>query len=515
VTVAIPHVRIAIIGSGFAGLGAAIRLKQDGIHDFVLLERSGDVGGVWRDNTYPGCACDVQSHLYSFSFAPKPDWSRSYSPQQEIYEYLRDCARRFQIYQHIRFEHEVIEARFNNDDLRWHLTTSKGPLTADVLVAANGALSDPAIPKLAGLDSFEGVKFHSARWNHDYDLTGKRVAVIGTGASAIQFVPAIQPKVQALTVFQRTAPWVLPRTNRAIPEPLQSIYRAVPLAQKAVRGAIYAAREAMLLGFREGRLMTLIESFGLRYLEKTVRDPVLRAKLTPNYRIGCKRILLSDEYLPTLVKPNVEVVTESIREVRPHSIVTTDGVEHEVDAIIFGTGFQVTDQPIAHRVRGRDGRTLSETWNGSPRAHHGTTIAGFPNLFIMQGPNTGLGHTSVVIMIEAQIDHMLAALRELSRRSARTIEPRAEAQSASNAAIDRAMEGSVWTAGGCASWYLDVTGRNSTLWPGHTFTFRRKLAKFDPSELAFEHRASERSRGGNGAGEKLKLQALTRTPREA
>lgn len=501
-SVAIPHVRIAIVGSGFAGLGAAIRLKQEGIHDFVVLERSSDVGGVWRDNTYPGCACDVQSHLYSFSFAPKPDWSRAYSPQQEIWEYLRDCARRFEIYPHIRFEHEVVEARFD-DDLRWHLTTSRGPMTADVLIAANGALSEPAIPKLTGLESFEGTAFHSARWNHDYELTGKRVAVIGTGASAIQFVPAIQPKVASLTVFQRTAPWVLPRTNTVIPEKARALYRAVPLAQRAVRGAIYAVREAMLLGFREGRLMTLIEGFGLRYLENTVRDPTLRAKLTPNYRIGCKRILLSDEYLPALVQPNVSVVTDSIREVRPHSIVTADGVEHHVDAIIFGTGFQVTDQPIAHRVRGRDGRTLSETWNGSPRAHHGTTIAGFPNFFIMQGPNTGLGHTSVVIMIEAQIEHMLAALRELSRRSAKTVEPRPEAQDASNAAIDRAMEGSVWTTGGCASWYLDVTGRNSTLWPGHTFTFKRRLARFDPGEYSFEQGTSAMVRDQQRVGEKL------------
>lgn len=498
-----PHVRIAIVGSGFAGLGAAIRLKQEGIHDFVLLERSTDVGGVWRDNTYPGCACDVQSHLYSFSFAPKPDWSRAYSPQQEIWEYLRDCARRFEIYPHIRFEHEVVDARFDNDDQRWHITTSRGSLTADVLVAANGALSDPAIPALPGLDSFEGEAFHSARWNHEYDVAGKRVAVIGTGASAIQFVPAIQPKVASLAVFQRTAPWVLPRTNTVIPERARALYRAAPLAQKAVRAAIYTLREAMLLGFREGKLMDLLERYALRYLEKTVSDPALRAKLTPNYRIGCKRILLSDEYLPALVQPNVRVITDAIREVRPRSIVTADGAEHEVDAIIFGTGFQVTDQPIAHRVRGRDGRTLSDSWNGSPRAHHGTTVAGFPNFFIMQGPNTGLGHTSVVIMIEAQIDHMLAALRELSRRSARTIEPRADAQAASNAAIDRAMEGSVWTAGGCASWYLDVTGRNSTLWPGHTFTFKRRLARFDPKEFAFEHGTTGRARARNATGEEL------------
>jgi len=485
------RVRVAIVGSGFAGLGAAIRLKQEGVHDFVILERDRDVGGVWRDNTYPGCACDVQSHLYSFSFAPKPDWSRSYSPAQEIHAYLRDCARRFEVLPHVRFEHEVQSARFDEDTQRWHITTSRGALTADVLVAANGALSDPAIPGLRGLESFEGASFHSARWNHDYDLNGKRVAVIGTGASAIQFVPAIQPKVARLTVFQRTAPWVLPRTNRAIPEAAQRVLGSVPGAQKALRYAIYALREAMLLGFREGRLMTLMERLALRYLAKTVRDPVLRAKLTPDYRIGCKRILLSDEYLPALVQPNVAVATDGIREVRARSIVTNDGIEHPVDAIIFGTGFHVTDQPIARLIRGRSGRSLAEVWNGSPRAHHGTTVAGFPNFFLMQGPNTGLGHTSVVIMIEAQIEHMLAALRELQRRDAATIEPRPEAQAASNAAIDEAMRGSVWTNGGCASWYLDVTGRNSTLWPGHTYTFMRRLARLSPEEFRFEPRTTE------------------------
>jgi len=485
------HVRIAIVGSGFAGLGAAIRLKQEGIDEFVVLERGTDVGGVWRDNTYPGCACDVQSHLYSLSFAPKPDWSRAYSPQREIYEYLRECATRFEILPHVRFEHEVRDARFDETDRRWHLTTSRGVLTADILVGANGALSDPALPKLSGLDTFEGVAFHSARWNHDYDLTGKRVAVVGTGASAIQFVPAIQPKVARLTVFQRTAPWVLPRANGAIPTRVQRLFRAFPAAHKAVRSAIYAAREAMHLGFREGRLMTLMERFALRYLERTVHDPVLRARLTPNYRIGCKRILLSDEYLPALVQPNVSLITDGIREVRARSIVTTDGVEHEVDAIIFGTGFQVTDQPVARLIRGRGGRSLAEVWAGSPRAHLGTTVAGFPNFFLLQGPNTGLGHTSVVIMIEAQIELMLSALRELDRRSAATIEPRGSVQAAYNAEIDRAMEGSVWTSGGCASWYLDVTGRNSTLWPGHTFTFKRRL-RLEAADYVFEGRTTRR-----------------------
>lgn len=474
------HHRIVIIGTGFAGLGAGIRLKQEGEQDFVLLERSDEVGGVWRDNTYPGIACDVQSHLYSFSFAPNPKWSKAYSPGKEIFEYLRDCARKFDLLPHVRFGHEVRTAAWDEDLGRWLIDTSKGLITADFLVAANGALSEPAIPDVKGLSSFEGVAFHSARWRHDVDLRGKRVAVIGTGASAIQFVPAIQPQVAKLHLFQRTAAWVIPRTNAEIPAPLRRLYAAVPVAQKLVRSAIYAVREGMLLGFRDGPLMRLLEAYGRRYLEKTVRDPDLRKKLTPDFRIGCKRILLSDEYLPSLTRPNVEVVTDAIREVRPHSIVSTDGVEREVDVILFGTGFKVTDQPIAHMVRGRGGRTLAETWNGSPTAHLGTMIAGFPNFFLMQGPNTGLGHTSVVIMIEAQIEHMLKALKHL--KNGGQLEPRAEAQAKFVADVDRDMQGSVWTTGGCESWYLDATGRNSTLWPGHTFTFRRLLERFEPGD---------------------------------
>lgn len=478
--VAPQHHRIVIIGTGFAGLGAAIRLKQEGERDFVLLERSDEVGGVWRDNTYPGIACDVQSHLYSFSFAPNPSWSQAYSPGQEIFEYLRDCATRFGIRPHVRFGHTVERAAWDDEQRRWRIETSRGPFTADFLVAANGALSEPSIPEVPGLASFQGEAFHSANWRHDVELRGKRVAVIGTGASAIQFVPAIQPKVERLHLFQRTAAWVLPRTNTTIPASLRALYASVPAAQKLVRGAIYAFREGMLFAFRDGPMSRMAEALGRRYLEKTVRDPALRKKLTPEFRIGCKRILLSDEYLPALTRPNVEVVTDAIREVRARSIVTSDGEERAVDVILFGTGFKITDQPIAHMVRGRTGQTLAEAWRGSPRAHLGTMIAGFPNFFLMQGPNTGLGHTSVVIMMEAQIEHMLLALKRLP--DCAQLEPRAEVQAKFVDEVDRAMRGSVWTAGGCQSWYLDATGRNSTLWPGHTFTFRRLLGRFDPSD---------------------------------
>jgi cation diffusion facilitator CzcD-associated flavoprotein CzcO len=476
------HARIAIIGSGFGGLGTAIRLLQEGIGDFVVLERADEVGGTWRDNTYPGCECDVQSHLYSFSFAPNPGWTRSFSPQPEIQAYLERCAADFGVLPHVRFGHEVRGAAWDVGARLWRIDTSKGPLTASVLVMASGALSDPLVPALPGLDAFRGRAFHSARWDHGFDLTGKRVAVVGTGASAIQFVPAIQPLVEKLYVFQRTPPWIIPRQQKELGPRRHRLYRRFPAVQRAARGAIYLAREAFVLGFRRPGVMRLAEAVARRHLRKSIPDPALRAKLTPEWRIGCKRILLSNDYLPALARPNVEVVTEGIAEVRARSIVSADGVERPVDAIVFGTGFVPTDPPLAPHVRGRDGRTLAEAWGGSPKAHLGTTVAGFPNFFLLMGPNTGTGHTSVVYMIEAQIEHLLGALRHLGVQGAAALEPRPEAQEAFVDAIDRRMRGTVWTSGGCASWYLDRTGRNSALWPDFTWRFRRRVARLDPAE---------------------------------
>lgn len=475
------HVRVAIVGSGFSGLGAAISLKQSGSEDFVIFERASDVGGTWRDNTYPGCACDVESHLYSFSFAPNPEWSRMFSSQPEIWAYLQRCARDFGILPHVRFGHEVLSARWNAAQRRWQIETSAGSYSADILIAAMGALSEPSMPALPGLERFAGPVFHSARWRHDYPLEGRKVAVIGTGASAVQFVPIIQQQVQKLTLFQRTPAWVIPRLDRAYSALSKRLFAGLPALHGAVRTGIYLRREWLVLLFRHPRWMKLFELYAQLYLRLKVPEPALRKKLMPSFRIGCKRVLISDDYLPALSKPNVELVTSGIREVREHAIVSEDGVEHAVDAIILGTGFHATDMPFADRVLGSDGRSLNEHWQGSPEAHLGTMVTGFPNLFLLLGPNTGLGHTSVIYMMESQLMLLMATLKFMSTRGVATVEPTAAAQRRFIEELQDDMEGTVWTSGNCASWYLDRTGRNSSLWPSYTFAFRHKM-QFRPAE---------------------------------
>ena len=478
------HHRVAIVGTGFSGLGMAIRLKEDGEQDFVVLERASEIGGTWRDNTYPGCRCDVPSHLYSFSFAPNPNWSSTFSPQPEILEYLRDCAERFGVMPHIRFDHELLGADWDAERGVWRLDTSQGELSADVLIAAQGPLSEPSLPDIPGLEDFTGKAFHSAEWDHEHDLSGERVAVIGTGASAIQFVPEIQPLVEKLHVVQRTAPWVVPHPNRPMKGWERAIYRAFPPAQLAMRAAIYWARESFVLQFRRKRLGKLVERMALRHLAEQVPDAELRARLTPDYAIGCKRILPTDEWYPALAKPNVEVISGGLGELRERSIVLADGSEREVDTIIFGTGFHVTDIPMADMIRDGEGRSLAEVWDGSPSAYKGTAVAGYPNLFFMVGPNTGLGHNSIVFMIESQISYVLDALRTMRRERMATVEVRPEAQAEYNAELDRLTAGTVWVSGGCKSYYIDRKGHNSALWPTFTWPFRQRTREFDVAAYA-------------------------------
>ncbi|MCL2779369.1 MAG: NAD(P)/FAD-dependent oxidoreductase [Polyangiaceae bacterium] len=478
----LPHVRIAILGSGFGGLGAAIRLAQAGERDFVILERADDVGGCWRDNTYPGCACDVPSHLYSYSFAANPDWSRAFAPQDEIWNYLKDCAARFGILPHVRFGHDVLAATWNESEQHWSIDTSKGTLTANIVISALGPLCEPAIPKLRGIETFQGEAFHSARWNHDYDLRGRRVAVIGTGASAIQFVPQIQPQVSKLYLLQRTPPWILPRQDHAIGTFWRRLYRAMPWVQRLARAAIFSGREIFVLGFLYPSIMKGVERMARAHLEKQVTDPELRQKLLPNYRIGTKRILLSNDYYPSLAQENVEVMTDVIKEVTPHGIVTESGKSREIDAILYGTGFIVTDPPIAKSVRGRDGLLLANAWKGSPKAYLGTTVAGFPNLFFLLGPNSGLGHSSVLYMEECQIHHVLETVRYMRDHNVATVEPKQYVQDAYVRELDRKSEKTVWLTGGTGSYYIDATGRNSTIWPGYSFAYQRRLERFVPGD---------------------------------
>ncbi|MFI0895950.1 flavin-containing monooxygenase [Streptomyces sp. NPDC020983] len=477
------HVRVAVIGSGFGGLGAAVRLRREGITDFVILERADAVGGTWRDNSYPGCACDVPSHLYSFSFAPNPDWPRAFSGQQHIRDYLERVTDTFGLRPHLRFGAEVQRARWDGARRRWELTTAAGELTADVVVSATGPLSDPKIPDIPGIEAFPGKVFHSARWDHGCDLKGKRVAMVGTGASAIQIVPSIQPEVGRLTVIQRTPPWVLPRVDRPVSAAERWMHGKVPSTARARRGLLWLIREFQVGAFvRHPRLMKAAERIARAHLRRSVKDPALRARLTPDYTIGCKRILLSNSYYPALAQPNTEVVTAALTEVRGSSVVTADGTEREVDAIVFGTGFHVTDMPIGDRVVGADGRTLSEHWKGGMAALRGCTVDGFPNLLFIIGPNTGLGNSSMILMIESSLNYVIDYLRTLSRTGAAALDARPAAVAAWNAEVQRRAERTVWNTGGCKSWYLDANGRNTTAWPGTTAEFRRATRELVLSE---------------------------------
>ncbi len=475
------HVHTFIVGAGFAGLGMAIKLDEAGEHDFLVAERGDDVGGTWRDNTYPGAACDVPSQLYSFSFAPNPTWSRSFSPQPEIQAYLKRVAAESGVLDRCRFRTNLEDARWDEDAHLWHIRTSTGSLTADVLVSAAGALSDAKLPDIEGIDSFGGEIFHSSQWRHDHDLTGKRVAVIGTGASAIQIVPEIADRVAHLDVYQRTAPHVIPRRDRAYTRLEHLAFQHLPGVQKAYRSAIYWAREAFVPAFVvDPRIAAPAAKAAQLNIRKGISDPALREKVTPDFAIGCKRILISNDWYPTLDRDDVDLVTDKISKVTPRGIVTEDGTEREIDVLVVATGFLATDLPIAQVIRGRGGVRLSQRFEQEgTSAYKGATVHGFPNLFFLVGPNTGLGHSSMVFMIESQVAYAVDALRRMRAEGVAAVEPTAEAQRHWNDDLQRRMQRTVWSSGGCSSWYLDSHGRNVTLWPRTTYTFRRLTARFD------------------------------------
>lgn len=470
-----------IVGSGFAGLCMAIKLKQAGMHDFVILERGDDVGGTWRDNHYPGAECDIPSHLYSFSFEPNPRWSKSYPVQSELLAYQQHCARKYGLMPHLRLSANVASARYDEASHSWTVRTEDGRLfVASVLICGMGGLSNPAYPKVEGLECFAGEQFHSATWRHDVDLRGKRVAVIGSGASAIQFVPQIVDQVAHLDYYQRTPPWVMPKPDHPTSAFKQRLFAWLPWTQKLHRWAIYWSLEWRVLGFtRYPQIMEAARKMGKHHIARHIKDPVLRKKLTPAYRPGCKRILLSNNYYPALAKPQVDVVTEGIAKVTPHAIVTQDGTQRPADVIIFGTGFKVQEFVPRGTVFGAGGKDLFDQWADNGEAYRGTAVPGFPNLFFIVGPNTGLGHNSMIFMIESQVRYIMQALKTMKRRKLAALEVRQQALRSYNDRLQQMLKGTVWSTGGCQSWYLDANGRNTTLWPTYTYQFRSMLKSFD------------------------------------
>ncbi len=465
-----------------------MRLSQRGEQDFLLFEQHAGVGGTWRVNDYPGCGCDVQSHLYSFSFEPNPRWTRLFAGQPEIRGYLQACWEKYRLQHRTLLETAIVRLSWDEAQARWQLEDRAGQrYSAQFVVSGMGALSTPSMPALQGLECFSGTLFHSQQWRHDYDLSGKRVAVIGTGASAIQFIPQIQREVAHLTIFQRTAPWVMPKPDRAIaPRERQRLAR-FPVVQKLWRGLIYGLLESRVIGFAWApQLMKLAQWVGRRHIEQQIQDPQLRRKVTPDYRMGCKRVLISNDYFPALTQPNVELSTTAIERIDADSILTRDGTRHPVDAIILGTGFTASEPLPRNTVFGVGGVELLDTWPEGPQAYKGTMTAGFPNLFFLMGPNTGLGHNSMIYMIESQIHYVLGALRLLQDRQLQSLEVKRDVQARFNAGLQQRLGKTVWNTGGCKSWYLHpVSGRNCTLWPGFTWRFRQLTRRFDPAAYHF------------------------------
>ncbi len=475
------HHEVVIVGGGPSGIGAAIRLREAGVTDLLIVEKADSFGGTWRANTYPGCACDVPSALYSFSFAPNPEWTRAFARQPEILTYLRDVAARHDLEQVTRFGTEMTDSRWDGE--RWHIDTTTGPLTARFLVAAAGPWNEPLLPELPGLDTFPGPVFHSSRWDHDADLAGRRVAVVGSGASAVQIVPEIVPEVARLELFQRTAQWVLPKPDHYVPRVERWLMRTVPGAQRALRRAEYAAMETLGVGFRHPRLMRLLEYVGRAHLRASVSDPDLRRRLTPSYTLGCKRLLFSNTYYRALAQRHVDVHATGLAEVRGSTLIGADGTQVEVDAIVLGTGFKILDMPVAARVRDEQGRTLAEHWRGSPRAYRGTVSTGFPNLFLLLGPNLGTGHTSAFTILEAQLGLVADAVSHVRDQDGATLTVRAEVQQRFNESVQAALPSTVYNAGGCSSYYLDDNGTNSFSWPWSSGRLSREVPAFDPAEF--------------------------------
>jgi cation diffusion facilitator CzcD-associated flavoprotein CzcO len=468
--------RVAVIGAGPGGLGLGLLLRRAGIDDFLIFEKGEGVGGTWRVNTYPGAECDVPSHLYSFSFLLKPDWSKTFAGQAEILEYLEHCADTGGIRPHLRTCTAVDSVTWNDANRRWLVHTEHGDVwEANVVVSAVGMFNAPAWPELPGLESFAGPVIHSARWDHDVELAGKRVAVVGTGASAIQIVPALAPEVAHLDVFQRSAPWVMPRGDKAFTDGDKARFAADALVARRHRHAIFRFYEGNTMVRADDAMAPAFERYARAHLEASVPDRQLRARLTPDYPIGCKRILLSDDYYPALQRPNCDLVTEGIARVVPEGIVTADSVSHQLDVIVLATGFRTVDYLHGVDVIGRDGRRLHDEWAVEPRAYLGMTIPGYPNLFVFYGPNTNQGGNSILLILEAQARYVVQMLDALERLGIDALEVSPDAFAAYNAELDHDLEGTVWTA--CDSYFRTASGHIATQLPHPSSWYRRRARR--------------------------------------
>lgn len=482
-----PLYAVAIIGAGFAGLCMGKKLLDAGERNFIILERAGEVGGTWRDNTYPGCACDVPAHLYSYSFRPNPRWSRAFAQQPEIQAYILQCTEEFGLRPHIRFNTNVERLAFDERRGFWRIVDHTGrEIAARVVVGAQGPLSRPAWPDIPGMDDFRGAAFHSSRWDHAFDFVGKRVAVIGTGASAIQLTPEIAPKVAHLDLYQRTPPWVVPKPDKAFSNGLKNLFAKAPWLHEAYRRLVYARLEWRAFGFTQyPELLRFLERFAVRHLEAQVPDPALRARLKPDYALGCKRILISQNYYPALCRENVSLVTDGIAEILPGGIRAKDGTERPADCIVYATGFKATEPLAELEVTGLGGRSLAREWaQDGPEAYYGLTVAGYPNFFMLVGPNTGLGHNSIIYMIESQVAYVIDALRLLRAEGADWMDVKPGVQDRFNAGVQARIRKTVWQSG-CHSWYQTASGKNVTLWPGYTFEYRAKTRRAHAADYAF------------------------------
>ncbi|RTE85979.1 NAD(P)/FAD-dependent oxidoreductase [Lysobacter sp. N42] len=450
-----------------------IQLKEAGRHNFLILEKADKVGGTWRDNTYPGAACDVQSHLYSFSFAPKHDWSRSYAPQQEIFEYIENCVNRFELDPHIQFNAEVAKLEYQEQQCCWHVELTNGTvLESRCVVTATGQLNQPSYPNIEGLNEFQGECFHSARWNHNVDLTGKRVGVIGTGASAIQFVPEIAKQAESVTVFQRSAAWVIPKSDKPFTKWQKWCFKYIPGVDKLYRTIIYWKNEARALAFTSfSGILKFGEQRARKMVSRDVTNPELQKALIPDYQIGCNRILLANNWYSTFELPHVNLTTAPIQRITQTGIETTESEPHNLDVLILGTGFKATELLSPMHIVGLNGQTLNEAWQDGAEAFKGISVSGFPNLFMLYGPNTNLSHSSIIFMLESQMHYVLHCLNKLDKHNALAMDVKAETQRRYNEELQGVLKKTVW-ASGCNSWYLNEKGKNVVNWYGFTFYYR-------------------------------------------